>query len=842
MHETTWGIVMRMTVALAVSCILVTSLSATELAAASVRKQTHIPAQSLGTALEAFARDRSLQLIYVTAEVDAVRSAGAVGNLSAADALTQLLQGTGLTYRFLDDSTVTVQAGPKMQPTALNAAEAPVAQPSASAAAVAEPSGAEKSSGYLEEVVVTAEKKSERLQDVPLPVTSVRSESLAERNQFRLQDYSAQVPGLSLTSNDGAGAPMIAIRGIAPASFGNPTVGVMIDDVPFGSSNAFGGGFVTPELDPADLARIEVLRGPQGTLYGAASMGGLLKYVTVDPSMDALKGRIQAGVSSVHNGTDVGMNVSGGINAPIGDTVAVRASGFTRREPGYIDNSQSGERSVNETHVDGGHLSALWRPSELFSLRLSALYQKNELRGEPLTYYGSGAEDLQQRFLPNSGTVDREFSAYSAIATVDLGTFDLTSVTGYNVTDLLAVHDNTFNLGEVTALAFPTPNTLDSGWVKTSKLTQELRLNGPLGEHFDLLFGAFYTHEKSPTRTIYTAVDEQARPIGQLGLFTSTSKYAEWALFADLTYRLNDRFDVQIGARESRMKQRFRGMDSGLWVELIQETTSPNIYPNAEATDSAFTYLLTPRFKITPDVMLYARFASGFRPGGVNQGFVPDGLPRNFKPDETLNYELGIKGDALDRKVTFDFSVYYIDWQDVQTSLLNPDASFSYYSNGGEAKSQGVELSAQFAPVRGLRIGAWGAWNDAVLTRDMPENSVTFGLEGDRLPFTSRVSANATVDYDFPLGPLDASLGAIVTYVGDRIGPFQPSPDRQKYPSYTTADVRSRLSLDSWSATLYLNNVTDRRGLVGGGLGSYFPDTFAVIQPRTIGLSVTRTF
>lgn len=834
---------MRMRVALAVSCILLTGLSAAEPAAANITKETHIPAQPLATALEAFAKDWRLQLVYVTAEVEAVRSAGAVGNLSAADAMRQLLHGTGLTYRFLNDNTVTVQRGPPVQPTTMSLAPADAGQSSASGSAVGDSSGVEeKSSGYLEEVVVTAEKKSERLQDVPIPVTSVRSDALAERNQFRLQDYSTQVPGLSLTSNDGAGAPMIAIRGIAPASFGNPTVGVMIDDVPFGSSNAFGGGFVTPELDPADLARIEVLRGPQGTLYGAASMGGLLKYVTLDPSTDALKGRIQAGVSSVHNATDVGFNVSGGINAPINDTLAIRASGFTRREPGYIDNIQGGERSVNETHVDGGHMSALWRPSELFSLKLSVLYQRNEQRGEPLTYHAPGLKDLQHSFMPDSGTVDREFSAYSATATANLGLFDLTSVTGYNVTDLLAVHDNTFNLGEVTALVFPFANTLDSGRVKTSKLTQEIRLRGPLGEHFELLFGGFYTHEKSPTETIYTATDPQAQPIGQLGLFTATSKYAESAVFADLTYRLNDRFDVQLGARESQMKQRFSAVDSGVWVELVQGMASPDIYPNAEATDSAFTYLLTPRFKITPDVMLYARFASGFRPGGVNQGFVPDGLPRNFKPDETLNYEVGVKGDALDRKVSFDFSVYHIDWQDIQTSLLNPDNSFSYYSNGGEAQSRGVELSAQLAPVRGLRIGAWAAWNDAVLTRDMPENSVTIGLDGDRLPFTSRLSASASVEYEFPLSLFDASLGAIATYVGDRIGPFQPSPERQKYPAYTTTDVRAGLTLDSWRATFYLNNVTDRRGLVGGGLGSYFPDTFAVIQPRTLGLSVTRTF
>src|SRR6185437_908958 len=154
-----------------------------------------------------------------------------------------------------------------------------------------------------------------------------------DESRYSLQDYYSQVPGLSLTPNEFSGAPTIAIRGITSGDFTNPTVGITVDDVPFGPSTVNGGGYFAPDLDPSDLSRIEVLRGPQGTLYGASSMGGLLKYVTADPSTYAFGGRVQAGLSHIQDGSGVGYNVSAAVNIPLSDTLAVRASAFTREEP-----------------------------------------------------------------------------------------------------------------------------------------------------------------------------------------------------------------------------------------------------------------------------------------------------------------------------------------------------------------------------------------------------------------------------------------------------------------------------------------------------------------------------
>jgi outer membrane receptor protein involved in Fe transport len=715
-------------------------------------------------------------------------------------------------------------------------------QPRVSADAPVNAAGAARNAdNELSEVIVSAQRKVERLQDVPIPVTAMAGAALADSNHFRLQDYASQVPGLTAASSDTATGPVINIRGIAPAGFGNPTVGIMVDDVPFGSEIAFGGGFVAPELDPSDLQRVEVLRGPQGTLYGAASMGGLLKYVTVDPSTDAVSGRIQAGASLVHSGPKPGYNFSAGLNLPVSDTVAVRVSGFARRDPGYIENVQDGERGVNEAKLGGIHLSGLWRPSADFSLKLSALLQRNQAFG--MSYVTAGLGDLQQSFLPHTGLLDRNFAAYNATLNAKLGIFDIISVTGYNINKLALAIDSTPIVGPMTSLAFPTPYTYEQDGFNARKLTQEIRLTTRLWNRVDWLLGGFYTHENTPTYTTYHAAQEDGALYGFFGHFSNVSIYSEWAAFTDITWHLTERWDVQIGGRESQMRQGYTEVDAGPYVPLIEQVPSPNVYPQGHAYENAFTYLLTPRFKLSDNLMVYARMASGFRPGGINQGTISAGLPAQFKPDKTFNYEIGVKGNMLDHRLSFDGSVYYIDWQDIQVSIVNPLNPISYYSNAGRAKSQGLELSVQALPVQGLKLGTSLSLNDAKLTDPMPANSVVYGRVGARLAYSVRFSANATIDYSFPLpGASTGSVGGMISYVGSRLGAFLPTPDRQYFPAYATTDLHAEVDHGPWTADLFVNNVTDRRGLLGGGAGTYWSDSFNVITPRTVALSIARTF
>ena len=812
------------------ACFLVASVSAV------ADSQTFdIPAQPLPSALKAYAAQAHVQLLYVYSTV--ARSSGNAvhGDLDARQALNELLRDTGFEAAYTSDREVTIRSADVSVADATQGSK----QARTSRTGKPEPRAAVDSSNItqLEEVIVTSQKREQRLQDVPIPVTAITATALADESRSSLKDYYSQVPGLSLTPNEFGGAPSIAIRGITSGDFTNPTVGITVDDVPFGPSTVNGGGSFAPDLDPSDLARIEILRGPQGTLYGASSIGGLVKYVTADPSLDAFSGRVQAGLSTIHNGPGVGYNVTAAVNVPIGDTFAVRASGFTRQEPGYIEDVRSGKRGINKTESAGTHLSALWKPSEVFSLKLSALYQDNKLMGSPYVTVAPGVGDLQQDFLPQTGRVDRKFSAYSATAIAHLGTFTLTSVTGYSVSRLYDKLDYTELFGDITNEIFGTPNSINTDNTHTNKVTQEFRLATPIGTHFDWLVGGFYTHEYSPWGLEIYPVTDQSERLGSVVQTQFDSVYAEWAAFTDLTWHVTDRLDVQFGGRESQIRQTFQETDIG--VPYVPD--SPAVTPETQAHGNAFTYLVTPSWKITPDLMVYTRFASGFRPGGINNLVDVGNLPRSFKPDRTSNYEIGAKGSAFDRRLSFEASVYYIKWTDIQLSLT-ADNGQNYFYNGSEARSQGVELSAQLRPIRGLHLGGWVSWNDAVLTQDFPANSAAYGVSGDRLPYSSRFSASGTADYDIPLGELTAGFGGAVSYVGTRTGAFQLAPERQPLPAYTQTDLHSSLHSDQWTFELYVNNVTDRRGIVGGGVGTAVPSAFGVIQPRTAGVSVAKTF
>ena len=693
---------------------------------------------------------------------------------------------------------------------------------------------ANKRSG-INEVIVTAQKREERLQDVPVPVTAVSGDALVESGQVKLKDYYSTIPGLSLapvTSSQSGQA--FSIRGIYTAGGGSPTVAVMIDEVPFGGSLGNGGVYGVPDLDPSDLARIEVLRGPQGTLYGESSMGGLVKFVTLDPSTSEVSGHIGGGVSSVQNGDQAGYNLRGSINIPITDTLAIRASTMVRREPGYIDNPILGLDGVNETDAYGAHATALWRPSEDFSLKVSALFQDVKGYGFPDVDITPGLGDLQQNYILGIGRSDTKVQAYSAILTTKFDSAELTAITGYNINQNSDSWDLTSAFGPTIQAQFgvggaPVYQTLD-----THKFTQEVRLLTPLSSQFDWLIGAFYTHENTPTvQSVEAENTSTGQIVGEYVSYNTLSNvYEEIAGFTDLTYKITDSFNVQIGGRESHIKQ-------PSYDVITTYLGSPSTAPTSASVANSFTYLVTPQLKLSPDLMIYARFASGYRAGGANT--LPNEPPQ-YSPDKTLNYEIGAKGDFLHHVLSFDTSVYYIDWKDIQLGLTDPNG-LAYTGNAGAAKSQGIEISTEARPVGGFVISAWAAWNEAVLTESFPANSDVYGVSGDRLPYASRFSSSLSLTDNFPLAArLTGSLGATASYVGDRLGTFNQTPPRQDLPGYAKIDLRAGAQYQSWAVNLFANNVTNKRGMLNGGLGQFPQYAFTLIQPRTVGLNVEKNF
>lgn len=698
------------------------------------------------------------------------------------------------------------------------------------------------------ELIVTAQKREQRLIEVPAPVTALSASSLLESNQTRIQDYYTRIPALNVTPSV-QGQQNLTIRGIT-TGFANPTVGVTIDDVPYGSSGNRPSGLMAPDLDPADLARIEVLRGPQGTLYGASSLGGLFKYVTVDPSTEAFSGRVQAGVSAVENGEKLGHILRGMVNVPISDSVAVRVSAFSRGDPGYIDNVMTGEGAVNDARLKGARVAVFWRPSGAFDLKLSGYHQDDEGDGQSEVDHLPGLGELEQRRVRGSGDFDRELTALSAVAHLNVGALKFTSVTGHT---LSITHDNFDFTGSFGPGLLPlygvvgVPVITDS---QVKRFTQEIRVDVPLGERADLMAGGFYSDEATDFDQVIPAVDINT------GLFVAPSRIVnngplnvkEKAVFGSFTYRFTEQFDVLLGGRYSRISQnieagtaqRFPPAGNG------QVTVSPAV--RAEP-DDVFTYLVNPRFKWSETGMIYARASSGYRIGGggsssPNDNCVLFNFPCQFGPDKTYNYEVGAKGELFDRMLTYDVSLYYIDWKDIQIQGFS--APFTYNTNGSRAKSQGIEVSFEAHPTQALTLSTWAAFNDAVLTEPLPTGTASMPVagSGDRLPLSARWSGNVSADYEFELtDELSGSVRGSVSYLSSRPGLFTPAGTaRVTYPEYAKVDLLARLTHRDLSLDLYVNNLFDKRVDLSGGPGFFPPESASILMPRTVGVSLSATF
>lgn len=706
---------------------------------------------------------------------------------------------------------------------------------SAPAAAEGAPSG---------DIVVTAQKKEERLQDVPVSVAVVSGDGLLAQNNTRLQDYYNKIPGLSLMSGS-SGQATLAIRGVVSSSSTNPTVGLIIDDIPVGASTvtAYASSNI-PDLDPASIAQIEVLRGPQGTLYGANSMGGLLKYVTVDPSTKSFSGRIQADAASVSHG-EAGYGLRGLVNVPVSADLAIRANAFGRHDPGYVDNATTGEKNVNSATTAGGRVAALWNPTETLSWKLAALLQNvhgnasDRVDANYLMQPTSG--DLTQTEMPDTGWYIRHLRLYSSNVKLDLGAVTLYALTGYSTMYYHTVYDYSDWYGSSANKYYGVTGATLENQYYTKKFTQEVRLATNIGTFADLTLGGYYGRERTSGSQTYSANDhDTGAVVGQLAQITSRTNLDEIAAFAAATLHFTDALSMQLGGRFTHNAQ------SNPRVAVGQIVTNSDT--DIRNSSKPVTFLVSPTYKISSDLMVYGRIASGYRIGGSNSN-APQGAPPSYKPDRTINYEVGTKGYLFNRLLMIDLSAYYIDWKDIQLSFNNSTTGLTYFINGTKAKSAGVEFDATLRPMHTLAITGTVTYDDAELTQDLISGT-GYGFKGDRLPFSSRWTSSASIDKTIPLREdLTANIGGTVTYVGDRYGNFQNSSSlvRLRYPGYTTLDVRAGIRHGLWTLDAFATNLTDKRGVSGGAtLASTATKTapyyVTYIRPRTWGISLARDF
>jgi iron complex outermembrane recepter protein len=851
---------MRIAVVATAICLSIVGLASAADANASIRKTADIPAGGLAPALTTLAKEFDFQVLYKTEIVGKRQTEGVSGAVTAQEALEKVLNGTGLTYKYLDERTVMVmpvgtpevnkeqtganadaKEGKKNSSEGFRVAQVDQGRTSQSSTPVGNSSSStpQGTKGVeLEEIVVTAQKRAERLLDTPQSVSVVSANDLAKLAATQFVDWANTVPGLDYTTA-GAGYSQITLRGVTMGYDVGPTVGIYVDEVPYGSSTIFAlNAQFALDAVPFDLDRIEVLRGPQGTLYGASSMGGLIKYVTKQPNATQFSGDVQTGVSAIGDGGGVNYNVAGDINIPIiSGVAAIRASAFQSHDGGFIDNVALHQNDADRSNTSGGRLDFLLTPTDSLSIRLAGYLQDISRVGEQdadYTFGGAKPYGALGQYRLYQEPFDQHFRIVSGTVTYDFDWAEAKSISGYQtvrtdyVADISGVYApilNSFGFGPFSAVGF----TNELG---TDKFTQELRLSSKPGSlPLEWVIGGFYTHEDSTNDQAFPSrnLARQDLPITTLYDISRPSVYEEYAGFGDLTWHLSSKFDITGGLRYSENKQNFS-----------QEGVGPLGFslPVNHSSESVKTYLGDARYHPSSNTTLYVRYATGYRPGGPNVLTIAGG-PATFESDHLTSYEAGFKAETIDRRFSLDVATYDIDWKNIQIQKI-VDGFGTYVNAPGGATIQGAELALAARPTNSFTATGNFSYQHAYMNQ---ANSDLGAAQGERLPNVPRFTANLDGTYVFSSVSVRPSVGAAVRYVTDRFVSFNDSTSYPQYrlSGYTTADVRGGLTLGPVDAQLYVHNVFDERGQLGILLPQ-FGARVALVQPRTVGITLSTRF
>ena len=734
---------------------------------------------------------------------------------------------------------------------------------------------ASKPVGFREEVVVTAQKRTEAIADIPASVTVVPEQLLEQQRVDDFKDLLPLVPGLSLTETR-PGSTRVTLRGVNTGGVAS-TIGIYFDDVPFGSSTGLANGSISAgDFDTFDVARVEVLRGPQGTLYGASSLGGVLKFVPNRPRNDRFEARLLGSAETVDNG-DPGYSLTGMANVPLGAKAAVRASGFYRSDSGFIDSignnpvpslATPGVNVIGGTRVAnglnaldrfGGRLAVLVEPSKRFSVTVGAQIQdidtdaSSVVDADPRSLEPLNPTPVQSSYQKEFN--DTKYRVYNGTIDGDLGPARLQSVTSYGTfeTDFqsdLAIATNLTGGPPLSALVtqlFGNARTRPLSAVlpqttSTDKFTQELRLVSAKSKAFDWLVGGYYTNEDSAIKQKITAVeagtDDVATGIPILADVALDSTYEEIAGFANATWHATPRFDLALGGRLSHNKQVASQRSDGPLAG------GPAQFDDVKSSESPFTFSFAPRFEIGKSASIYGRVATGFRPGGPNvlPPAAPASVPRTYDSDRLTSYEVGLKaGGRPADKFSLDLAGYYLDWEDIQLFLIVNN--FGINGNGGTAASKGFEIAASAFPTSGLTLSVNAAYTDAKLTQDT--SASVGGKDGDPLPYVPDWSFGLNADYEWTVKSRTRTyVGGSLGYTGERPVAFNnraADGSIRRADSYVSLNLRAGAYHGRWSVELYGKNLTNDLGVTSIGTAGPLPNGalgLSLTRPRTIGLSV----
>lgn len=719
---------------------------------------------------------------------------------------------------------------------------------------------ADTNSAKLEEIVVTATRTgATNVQNIPMAISVVNTNDLNREGFSSLSDFENTVPSLSV-QEFGPGQNKIAIRGISdPGNIDSTNledqslVSVYLDDVPISLQGA------TPDLKVYDLERVEVIRGPQGTLYGAGSMAGTIRFITRKPDPNSFFGYVEGLGSDTDSG---GGNYSGRgtVNIPmIKDKLGASVSVYHGGDSGYIDNIGTGKKDANSVDTTQARGALRFLVNDRFTADFSIIYSDLKAHGNNSAYPNLGNGHNQYSTLTPEYYKDR-LTLYNLTLNYDFDFAHLTSSTSYADRDFgnsqsFEAIAGAYIFGYLTA----SPDFIDN---HMHEFTQEVRLNSTGSGPLKWIAGVFYDTSKrnyvqnDPTPGLdaligVSSIDFNAPIVDDVFYGDEHLKQRQVAVFGELTYTLFDKLDLTAGARYFDYKQTYALYFGGLAGSLAPGIPLTQVGTGKENG-------INPRFvasyHVSPDLMVFAEAAKGFRYGGVNQP-VPDsfcgpalaaqglsGAPLTFGPDKLWSYSVGAKSTLAGGRATLNATGFYIDWSGLQTNDTL-DCGYYFTENAGKVTSKGVELEGTARVSDRLTLSANASYTDATAAQAIPNLDAA---KGDQVPYFPRYIASASLQYDYPLGEgQDLLFQFNGQFRSASFNDFNPS-QRLKLPGSSVLNAALTYIRDKWEVGLFARNLTDEHVATSASKNNFGPfqpgDAYYFARPRTIGIRARVSF
>jgi len=735
--------------------------------------------------------------------------------------------------------------------------------------AVTAAAAADTSAQEITEIVVTAEKTSAPLSKIPISISAVSGEALAEQHITDYEGLSRAVPNLSFTSFGGPGQSNIEIRGVSSQA-GSATTGIYLDDVPINILNIYTAGATEPRF--FDVDRVEVLRGPQGTIYGSGSMGGTIHFVSQAPDLTKFSGNVHSSLSGTDGGSLNG-EIDSVINLPLVEgRAALRLGGLFEHESGWIDRNAAGtlvDRKINHTNTGVIRATLEWRPTDRLTVTPAVFLQRVNVGGQDL--FGLDLPRYQSpTLIPEIGR--DEYAITSLTVKYDLGWSDLTSVTGYfwrrddrNIDGtfydsgyLGFILQQAYGYGGDVIGALAAPVQFNTN---VNQVHEELRLSSKTGANdtWSWIAGLYYSRGRTGLldneyipgfNTAFEATYHDT-PLNLLGAdfpndliyyaftsFVNTQK----AVFGQVNFKPTEHLKLTAGARYEKANESL-------------SFTSLGFFSSGEPySGSATGSKMTPRFSVSYELgktLLYASASEGFRDGGINRP-VPEPLcsadlaglgfahsPPSYAADSLWAYELGAKSRALGDALSLSGALFDIRWNNIQNDIILPTCTFDIKANIGSAESRGVELELNARLNEHLRWNLGGNFTSAKIT--VPVS--VLGVErGDRVPGVPKYSIATSFDYSRAVtGDAQGTVNLNAQWVGPSQGTiFHSDPDFER-PAYFVLGGKAGLQWSRFDVSLFVTNLLNQDKVIQK------PNIALVeygmrVRPRTIGVSASYQF